>query len=118
MGCTNSKVNSELIQNHNLGFDLLDSDGNHKISPEEIENIASFFHKHMVEVSQNAHNTLESTEPMKYLYNVIGKKENTSLVRKDFNKIAYMIPLEKWKTQLVPLLQNVELARLTNLKQY
>ena len=27
-----------------------------------------------------------------------------------------MIPLEKWKTQLVPLLQNIELARLTNLK--
>ncbi len=111
MGCRMSKVKKV----HNAGFDLLDSDGDNKVSQEEIEIVAQYLHTFQVNRSIEAHNGLVSTNCVDYLYDVVGKKRNSKLLRKDFNKIAYIIPYSKWQRELLPILRKREIQRLTEL---
>ena len=112
MGCKNSKI----VKVHNRGFDLIDGDGDHKVSTEELELVANYLHRYKVNCSAVAHRNLESTPPVTYFYEVVDKKQGSKLVRKDFNKIAYMIPREKWERELLPILRRREIERLQNLK--
>ena len=45
MGCKTSK---NLVQVHNTGFDLMDADGDHKVSKEEVEMVATYFHRFVI----------------------------------------------------------------------
>jgi len=112
MGCFNSK---KLVKIHNTGFDLMDSDGDHKVSKEEIGMVATYLHRFAVMQSQARHVELENTKPLDYLYQVIDKKVGSSLKRKDFNRFAYMIPTERWQTELLPALRRHEINRLQNI---
>lgn len=112
MGCRNSKV----VKVHNRGFDLIDGDGDQKVSKEELDLVAAYLHRYKVNCSAIAHRNLEATPPVTYFYEVVDKKQGSKLVRKDFNKIAYMIPREKWEGELLPILRRREIERLQNLK--
>ena len=81
MGCTSSK---KLAKIHNTGFDLMDTDGDHKVSKEEIEIVAQYFHRFSVLQSQTRHTELVATGSVDYLYKVIDKKVGSNLKRKDF----------------------------------
>lgn len=112
MGCTSSK---KLAKIHNTGFDLMDTDGDHKVSKEEIEIVAQYFHRFSVLQSQTRHAELVATGSVDYLYKVIDKKVGSNLKRKDFNKFAYIIPAERWQNELLPALRNNEINRLKQL---
>tara|TARA_B100001093_G_scaffold249833_2_gene239260 strand:- start:13803 stop:14153 length:351 start_codon:yes stop_codon:yes gene_type:complete len=111
MGCRMSKVKKV----HNAGFDLLDSDGDNRVSQEEIEIVAQYLHTFQVNRSVEAHNALVNTSSVDYLYDVVDKKKNSKLLRSDFNKIAYIIPYAKWQRELLPILRRKEIQRLTEL---
>ena len=102
---------------HNAGFDLLDSDGDNKVSHQEIEIIATYLHRYQVNRSVEAHNRLANTPSVDYLYEVVGKEKNSKLKRSDFNKIAYIIPYNKWQRELLPALRRKEIERLTELSR-
>lgn len=112
MGCRNSKV----VKVHNRGFDLIDGDGDQKVSKEELDLVAAYLHRYKVNCSAIAHRNLEATPPVTYFYEVVDKKQGSKLVRSDFNKIAYMIPREKWEGELLPILRRREIERLQNLR--
>jgi len=112
MGCASSK---KLAKIHNTGFDLMDTDGDHKVSKEEIEIVAQYFHRFSVLQSQTRHTELVATGSVDYLYKVIDKKVGSNLKRKDFNKFAYIIPAERWQNELLPALRNNEINRLKQL---
>ena len=113
MGCGQSKVKKV----HNAGFDLLDSDGDNKVSQKELEIIAQYLHTYQVNRSVEAHNRLANTAPIDYLYEVVDKDKNSILKRKDFNKIAYIIPYGKWQRELLPALRRKEIERLRQLNK-
>tara|TARA_B100000780_G_C21047241_1_gene420418 strand:+ start:666 stop:1007 length:342 start_codon:yes stop_codon:yes gene_type:complete len=109
MGCTSSK---KLAKIHNTGFDLMDTDGDHKVSREEIAIVAKYFHNFSVIQSKARHSNLVNTNPIDYLYQVVDKPVNSKLKRKDFNKFAYIIPTERWQNELLPALRRNEINRL------
>ena len=111
MGCTSSK---KLVKIHNTGFDLMDSDGDHKVSKEEIDIVASYLHRFAIMQSEARHLELKNTKPIDYLYQVVDKKVGSNLKRKDFNRFAYIIPPERWQTELLPALRRREIKRLQN----
>ena len=113
MGCGVSKVKKV----HNAGFDLLDSDGDNKVSQKELEIIAKYLHTYQVNRSVEAHNRLANTPSIEYLYEVVGKDKNSKLKRRDFNKIAYIIPYTKWQNELLPALRRKEIERLRQLSK-
>ena len=112
MGCKNSK---KVRQVHNHGFDLIDTDGDHKVGKQELEIVSTYLHRYMVNRSAEDHNVLVNTEPIKYLYQIVDKEENSTLTRKDFNKVAYVIPSSKWQNELLPILRKNEIERLKKL---
>ena len=109
MGCFPSK---KITKVHNAGFDLIDSDGDHKVSKEEIAMVATYLHRFAVMQSQARHSTLVNKEPINYLYEVVDKKVGSKLKRRDFNRFAYIIPYERWQTELLPALRRNEITRL------
>lgn len=111
MGCGVSKVKKV----HNAGFDLLDSDGDNRVSQNEIEIIAAYLHTYQVNRSAEQHNRLANMSSIDYLYEVVDKDKNSKLKRKDFNKIAYIIPYGKWQRELLPALRRKEIERLVEL---
>ena len=94
MGCKLSKTTRKV---HNVGFDLIDSDGDHKVSSDELKLVSTYVHRYMVNKSAEEHNNLANMDPVKYIYCITDKQENSQLTRKDFNKIAYVIPSTKWQ---------------------
>ena len=109
MGCFSSK---KLAKIHNAGFDLMDADGDHKVSKEEVEMVATYLHRFAVMQSQARHSDLVNTTPIDYLYKVVDKKVGSKLKRRDFNTFAYIIPAERWQTELLPALRRHEISRL------
>tara|TARA_Y100000389_G_scaffold204539_1_gene257822 strand:+ start:20750 stop:21103 length:354 start_codon:yes stop_codon:yes gene_type:complete len=110
MGSGVSKQNKEL---HNRAFDLIDIDGNEIIYKNEIQQMSKWFHTYMVNNSARDHNILSKKDPSVFLYEKIEKPYGTPLKRKDFNIIANMISIEKWHTEVIPLLRNKEIERLS-----
>ncbi len=109
MGCFSSK---KLVKIHNAGFDLMDADGDHKVSKEEVEMVANYFHRFAIMQSQARHSELVNTSPIDHLYKVVDKKVGSKLKRRDFNLFAYIIPAERWQTELLPALRRNEISRL------
>ncbi len=109
MGCFSSK---KLAKIHNVGFDLMDTDGDNKVSKDEIDIVAQYLYQFAVFQSKERHTNLVDTKPIDYLYQVIDKKVGTILKRRDFNRFAYIIPTERWQTELLPALRRNEIARL------
>tara|TARA_Y100000591_G_C21836829_1_gene703059 strand:+ start:1302 stop:1643 length:342 start_codon:yes stop_codon:yes gene_type:complete len=113
MGCGPSKEKRV----HNVGFDLLDSDGDNKVSKEEVELVATYLHRFQVNCSAQEHNRLANMNSLDYLYEVVGRNKGDKLKRCDFNKIAYIIPYSKWKGELLPALRRSEIDRLRELNK-
>ena len=68
----------------------------------------------MINLSALEHNRLSTMKPIDYLYAVIDKRHGSDLKRTDFNKIAYMIPRNKWTGEVLPVLRSAEISRLRN----
>ena len=109
MGCFQSK---KLVKIHNNAFDLIDSDGDNKLSNKEIDTIAKFIHCFHVERSLLAHNNLSAKNPNDYIYELIGKSKDSKIKRKDFNKMVKGIPITLWNSKILPALRKKEIARL------
>ena len=118
MGLTQScKQAKERKKIHASAFDLIDEDGDAKVNKAEFDFIADFIHKQHVLDSAEAHKRLAQCKPEDYLYEILGKNKNCKLKRKDFNKLAYSVPVRVWKTQIIPALRNKEIARLSREQQ-
>ena len=109
MGCFQSK---KMVKIHNNAFDLIDSDGDNKLSNKEIDTIAKFIHEYHVKRSLMIHNNLCSTNPNNYVYELIGKSKNSKIKRKDFDKMVKGIPITLWDSTILPALRKKEIQRL------
>ncbi len=113
MGLTQSCRNAkEAKRIHASAFDLIDADGDARVNKEEFDFIADFIHKQHVKDSLEAHKKLASSDPEDYLYEILGKRKNSKLKRRDFNRLAYSVPISVWKNQILPALRNKEITRL------
>lgn len=111
MGICRSK---KMVRVHNQAFDLIDSDGDHKVTKDELDVIADYIHAYHVEQSAYAHNKLATTKPEEYLFQLLGKSVKSKLKRKDFNVLVAGIPPTLWHTRILPALRSTEIARLRN----
>ena len=109
MGCFQSKA---MLEIHNTAFDLVDSDGDNKLSKKELETIANLIHTYHVEKSRLNHELLRITKPVDYIFELVGKSKDRKLVRRDFNKFVKGIPGHIWKEKILPVLKEKEIARL------
>ena len=113
MGLTQSCRNAkEAKRIHGSAFDLIDADGDARVNKEEFDFIADFIHKQHVKDSLEAHKKLASSDPEDYLYEILGKRKNSKLKRRDFNRLAYSVPISVWKNQILPALRDKEITRL------
>jgi len=111
MGCFQTKKNA--VKVYNSVWDLLDSDGDAKVSSQELDTVSKIIHSYQIECCQNSLNQLKLRNPTEYVLTVIGKKEKDLLTRKDFKKIAPLLPHTKWHTEILPVLRDLEIQRLT-----
>ena len=82
MGTCRSK---KMVRVHNQAFDLIDADGDHKVTQQELDVIADYIHAYHVQQSAMAHNKLATTKPEDYLYELLGKSRKSKLRRCHFN---------------------------------
>jgi len=111
MGCRNTKM----VKVHNHAFDLIDADGDHKVTKAELDCIADYIHAYHVQQSAIAHNKLASTTPENYVFEILGKSKTSKLKRRDFNILVYGIPPTLWNTKILPALRSTEINRLRNM---
>jgi hypothetical protein len=111
MGCRNTKM----VKVHNHAFDLIDADGDHKVTKAELDCIADYIHAYHVQQSAIAHNKLATTMPEDYLFEILGKSKTSKLKRKDFNILVSGIPPTLWNTKILPALRSTEINRLRNM---
>jgi len=111
MGCRNTKM----AKVHNQAFDLIDADGDHKVTKIELDCIADYIHAYHVQQSAIAHNKLSSTKPEDYLFEILGKSKSSKLKRRDFNILVYGIPPTLWNTKILPALRSTEINRLRHM---
>jgi len=104
MNCFRSKhkVNQQI-------FDLMDVDGDNKVTDEEIRYVAGFVQNHAVLRAQAELQRLRTTDSMEYLQGILQKKV---LRLRDIAKIKYMVPSEVWQYQIIPGLKAREIERL------
>ena len=115
MGNTNIKIccaTKETRRVHASAFDLMDEDGDEKVNFEEFEMVAKFIHNEHVKNNALALRELSGYDPKEYLYGILGKNKNSRLKRRDFNRLAHTVPLNVWKTKIIPALRDKEINRL------
>lgn len=110
MGTCRSK---KMVRVHNQAFDLIDADGDHKVTQQELDVIADFIHAYHVEQSATAHHRLATTKPEDYLYQLLGKSRKSKLRRCHFNILVAGIPPTLWNTKILPALRSTEIKRLS-----
>ena len=101
-------------QVQDLSFDLIDDNGDQKISKKESTKIASMIHQQHISQSESALNKLKLQDPNKYLYKIIDKKHGSNLNKSDFKKVACTVPTSVWIQQILPVLRQQEIDRLQN----
>lgn len=109
--CKNAKVKKQV---HSNAFDLIDTDGDYKLSVEEIENVSKIIHEHHTALQQQYLDTLKMNDGTQYVYNLLEKKMGSTLTKKDFKKLACSISTEVWIQKILPLLRVKEITRLQN----
>ena len=62
----------------------------------------------MINLSALEHNRLSTMKPIDYLYAVIDKRHGSDIKRTDFNRIACMIPRNKWTGEVLPVLRRLK----------
>ena len=112
MGCLVSKK-QPVKAVYNSVWDLLDSDGDARVSSQELDSVSNIIHSYQVECCENSLNVLKQRNPTEYVLTIIGKKQKDLLVRKDFQKIAPLLPHTKWHNEILPVLRTLEIRRLT-----
>ena len=113
MGCLLSKkVKVKSI--YNSVWDLLDSDGDHNVSSEELSSVSNIIHNYQIQCCEADLAQLKLRNPTEYVLSMIGKKEKDALARKDFCKIAPLLPHTKWHNEILPILRTKEIQRLTD----
>ena len=96
------KVNQET-------FDLMDRDGDNRVSDEELRYVAGYVQNHAVLRAQAELRVLKNSDSVEHLQRVLGKK----VVRlEDIAKIRYMVPADTWNFQILPGLKVREIERL------
>jgi len=90
-------------------FDLMDADGDQKVSAEELRFVAGVVHNHAVLKARAELHSLESSDSIEHLQRVLGKK---TLRLRDIVKIKYMVPTDVWQYQLTAGLKKLEIERL------
>jgi hypothetical protein len=106
--------NKKQIQTLNAAFDLIDHDGDHKLSQEELTIVSDVVHRYHVLGASNSLERLRAQNPTEYVYTVLGKKPGTRLKRRDFNQIAYTVDISTWRNHILPVLRKAEIQKLQN----
>ena len=83
--CKNAKVRKQV---HTNAFDLIDSDGDYKLSAEEIQSVSKIIHEHHTSLQQQYLDKLKLNDGTEYIYNLLNKKMNSTLTKKDFKKLS------------------------------
>lgn len=109
--CKNAKVKKQV---HANAFDLIDTDGDYKLSADEIKNVSKIIHEHHSAIQQQYLDKLKSGDCTEYVYNLLGKKMNSKLTKNDFKILACSISTEIWIQKILPLLRDKEITRLQN----
>ena len=113
MGCLLSRKNK--VKNiYNSVWDLLDSDGDHNVSSEELSSVSKIIHQYQIECCEADLAQLKLRDPTEYVLGMIGKQEKDTLARKDFRKVAPLLPHTKWHNEILPILRSMEIQRLTD----
>ena len=97
---------------HNNAFDLVDADGDNKVTKKELDVIADYIHTYHITQSVNMHNKLANTNPEEFLFQLLGKSSKSTLKKKDFKKLIIGIPPVLWNTKILPALRSNEIERL------
>jgi len=111
--CRNKKVTKMV---HSNAFDLIDTDGDYKLSEEEIRSVSKVIHSHHLAIQQEYLDKLKMNDGTEYVYNLLGKKLGDKLTKKDFKRLACSISTETWIQQILPVLREKEITRLQNSK--
>lgn len=112
MGCFQSKQKIAVKTMYNKAWDLLDTDGDFKVSSEELQAVSKNIHEFQIKCCEEDLTLLKNKDPTDYVLSIIGKKQTDLLTRSDFNKFASMLPHTKWHSEIIPILRRKEVERL------
>lgn len=94
-------------------WDLLDSNGDSKVSPEELNAISKIVHNYKVEQCKTACELLRQTDATLYTLSLVGKSKGDTIMKKHLKILAAALPFEIWHNRVLPLLREKEITRLT-----
>ena len=89
MGLCGSK---KIAAIHNIAFDLVDADGDNRVTKKELDVIADYIHTYHITQSATMHNKLVNTNSEEFLFQLLGKSSKSKLKKKDFKKLIVGIP--------------------------
>ena len=113
MGCFISKKKKQVQATYQQIWDLLDSNGDSKVSPEELDAISKIVHNYKVEQCKTACELLRHTDATLYTLSLVGKSKGDDLMKKHLKILAAALPFEIWHNRVLPLLREKEITRLT-----
>lgn len=113
MGCFVSKKKKQVQATYHQIWDLLDSNGDSKVSPEELDAISKIVHNYKVEQCKIACELLRQTDATCYTLSLVGKRKGDALMKKHLKILAAALPFEIWHNRVLPLLREKEITRLT-----
>ena len=113
MGCFISKKKKQVQATYHQIWDLLDSNGDSKVSPTELEAISKIVHNYKIEQCKTACELLRQTDATLYTLSLVGKSKGDVIQKKHLKILAAAIPFEIWHNRVLPLLRGNEITRLT-----
>ena len=101
----NKKVN--ILKNEI--FDLMDTNGDDKLSKEELGIVSRHIWEHDIQQAENYVTQLQTRDPVDHLHLLLSTKNPS---KKHLKSLYGRLPHDKWKDEVLPEMQRAELQRL------
>lgn len=106
MNCFGSKKVTIL---KNEIFDLMDTNGDDKLSKEELGIVSRHIWEHDIQQAENYVTTLQVKKPVDHVLGLLNTKNPS---KKHLKSLYGRLPHDKWKDEVLPEMQRAELQRL------
>jgi len=110
--CSNQN-NRRVMYAQNRAWDLMDRDGDNKVSPKELETIATILHQKRIDDITTSLKIVSSTSSVEYVLQLVNKKPTDKIIRRDFKQIIGNVPFSTWHDEILPALRRQEIQHLS-----
>ena len=109
MNLFNCFGNKKKVQVQNEIFDLMDQDGDNKITLAELQIVAKYVHAADVQRAKSYWETLKLTQPVDHVTKIVGTK---NVYKRHLKEMYPRVQPDVWCNNILPDLKRAEINRL------